>query len=159
MTAQPLTPAQKLVLVLRAWMWLVVVALGVRLQPLPRLVARLDRPPAGPSGQIQARRLGRIVFRVLRIGPRRARCLLLSLVLFRLLREQGTAAEVVIGLPQSPQNKNAHAWVEVGGFDVGPPPGRGDNIELVRYGGAGSARVVHHRFRKAWQRARSTAAR
>ncbi len=61
--------------------------------------------------------------------------MLLSLVLFRLLREQGTEAEVVIGLPQHAKDKNAHAWVEVGGVDVGPPPGRGDNIELVRYGG------------------------
>lgn len=135
MTAQPLTSAQKLTLLLRAWMWLAVVAIGVRLHPLPQLVARLDRPPPRPACQMQPRRLGRIVFRVLRIGPKRARCMLLSLVLFRLLREQGIEAEVVIGLPQSPKDKTAHAWVEVGGVDVGPPPGRGDNIELVRYGG------------------------
>lgn len=143
MSAQPLTSTQKLTLLLRAWMWLVVVAVGLRRQPLPQLVARLDRSPPRPTParQIQPRRLGRIVFRVLRIGSKRARCMLLSLVLFRLLREQGTEAEVVIGLPQSPKDKTAHAWVEVGGFDVGPPPGRGDNIELVRYGRASSVPV------------------
>ncbi len=44
-------------------------------------------------------------------------------MLYRLLREQGDAAELVIGLPKNPADKSAHAWVELDGVDVGPPPG------------------------------------
>ena len=56
-----------------------------------------------------------------------------SLVLYRLLREQGDDAELVIGLPQTPADKDAHAWVELAGRDVGPPPGRGPHEELARF--------------------------
>jgi hypothetical protein len=70
---------------------------------------------------------------VLRVGPRRARCLVAALVLFRLLREQGEPAELVIGMPRTPNSEDAHAWVEVGDVDVGPPPGRRGHLELARY--------------------------
>lgn len=136
MTARRLTWTEKVTLFLRAWTWLVVSSMALRSQPLPQLVAKLDQPPQRRARGISPQRLGRIVARVLRIGPWRARCLLTSLVLFRLLREQGTDAEVVIGLPQHPKDKRAHAWVEVVGVDVGPPPGRGDNDALVRYSGS-----------------------
>jgi len=79
------------------------------------------------------RRLGRIVARVLHVGPWRARCLHTSMVLFRLLREQGDTAELVIGLPREPRDKDAHAWVEIDGSDIGPPPGRGRHEEIARY--------------------------
>jgi hypothetical protein len=39
----------------------------------------------------------------------------------------------VIGLPSSPTDKDAHAWVEVRGIDIGPAPGRLGHAELVRY--------------------------
>ena len=41
--------------------------------------------------------------------------------------------ELVIGLPREPKDKDAHAWVELHGMDVGPPPGRGLHEELARY--------------------------
>jgi hypothetical protein len=56
-----------------------------------------------------------------------------SLVLFHLLRRQGDPAELVIGLPHRPTNRNAHAWVELGGRVVGPPPGRLGHEPLARY--------------------------
>jgi hypothetical protein len=56
-----------------------------------------------------------------------------ALVLFRLLREQGDAAELVIGLPENPGGKDAHAWVELEGVDVGPPPGRSGHDEMARF--------------------------
>ena len=56
-----------------------------------------------------------------------------ALVLYRLLREQGDEPELVIGLPQTAADKDAHAWVELGGVDVGPPPGRGTHEELARF--------------------------
>jgi len=77
--------------------------------------------------------LSRAVSRGLRIGPWRPRCLLRSLVLYRLLREQGVDAQLVIGLPDRASSPDAHAWVEVDGRDVGPWPGRKGYEELTRY--------------------------
>lgn len=74
------------------------------------------------------------IHRVLRIGGRRPRCLPSALVMFDLLRSEGTFAELVIGLPSNATNQIAHAWVEVDGRDVGPPPGRHEHGEFARYG-------------------------
>lgn len=84
-------------------------------------------PPAPPP------RLGRSVARVLAVGPYRARCLHTSFVHFALLRSLGEDPEIVIGLGERPATKDAHAWIEIEGDDVGPPPGRGQHIELARY--------------------------
>jgi Transglutaminase-like superfamily len=73
------------------------------------------------------------VDRALHIGARRPSCLVSALILFRLLREQGDPAELVIGLPEDAGTKEAHAWVELDGRDVGPPPGRGHHVALARY--------------------------
>jgi hypothetical protein len=73
------------------------------------------------------------VHKTLRIGPYRPRCLTRSLVLFRLLRQQGDPAELVLGLPAVARDHNAHAWVELDGGDVGPPPGKGEHVEIARY--------------------------
>jgi hypothetical protein len=60
-----------------------------------------------------------------------------ALVLYRLLRAQGDRAELVIGLPSDARTKDAHAWVELDGVDVGPPPGRSGHLELTRYSAPG----------------------
>ena len=105
----------------------------VRREPLPRLVAELSA-----VGSDQRRRsyrpatLARAVDRSLRIGNRRPRCLINALVLFRLLREQGDEVELVIGLPVEAADERAHAWVELDGKDVGPPPGRAGHEEMAR---------------------------
>ena len=75
-----------------------------------------------------------MVHRSLTIGPLRTRCLFTSLVLFRLLRQQGEQPEFVVGLPARPEDKDAHAWIEIEGVDVGPPPGRSGHQEIARYG-------------------------
>jgi hypothetical protein len=108
------------------------VVVEVRRRPLPEVVARLaaTRPT---TAYVHPRRLGQVVYRSLRIGPFRARCLFTSLVLFRLLKAQGDPAELVIGLPREPRDKDAHAWIEIDGVDVGPPPGKGLHEELARY--------------------------
>jgi hypothetical protein len=54
-------------------------------------------------------------------------------VLYRLLREQGDAAVLVVGLPEAAINKDAHAWVELNGIDVGPPPGRAGHEPMARF--------------------------
>jgi hypothetical protein len=127
-----LGPLVKIRLGLRVWYWFIVVRLGLRRIPLPELVERLGRPGA-TSRRADPERLGRAVAGALRVGPMNPRCLFTALVLFRLLRGQGDPAELVIGLPREPKDKDAHAWVELHGMDVGPPPGRGLHEELARY--------------------------
>jgi Transglutaminase-like superfamily len=128
----PLSVRAKAVLALRIWALYPRVLVGLRREQLPPFVERL-----GATGPQRARlspdRLSRAVDQSLRLGARRPRCLVNALVLYRLLREQGDAAELVIGLPQTPADKDAHAWVELDGTDVGPPPGRASHEELARF--------------------------
>jgi hypothetical protein len=118
----------------RVWYLFAVISLGVRRYPLPELVERLQRPSRGRPASIEPVRLGRIVQRALRVGRFQPRCVFTALILYRLLREQGDQAQLVIGLPRGSRTKDAHAWIELGGVDVGPPPGRGHHLELARYG-------------------------
>jgi hypothetical protein len=111
-----------------------IVHLTLRRHPLPRAVEELGRPRRRASYYVAPKRLGKVTVRVLWAGPRKPRCLFSALVLYRLVRAQGDQAELVIGLPQEARTKDAHAWVEVDGIDVGPPPGRSGHVELVRYG-------------------------
>jgi hypothetical protein len=111
----------------------------VRRSSLPDLVHYLETTPHRlVFPPIEPRRLGRLVFRILNRGPLHPRCLILSLVHFRMLVRQGTEAQLVVGLPLEPTNHDAHAWVEVAGREVGPPPGRLGHEEMARYGGGES---------------------
>ena len=78
-------------------------------------------------------RLGRAIHRGLRLGPFAPRCLPKAMVMYEILKEQGEAPELVIGLPDQARSHEAHAWVELDLVDVGPPPGRAGHDELVRY--------------------------
>lgn len=118
----------------RVWYWFAVVSLGVRRYPLPNLVERLQRPSRTKPASIEPVRLGRIVQRALRLGRFQPRCVFTALILYRLLQQQGDPAQLVIGLPRDSRTKDAHAWIELDGVDVGPPPGRGHHEELARYG-------------------------
>lgn len=122
-------------LALGARIWVTFASVRLRLHtPLPELVDALAAAPAGAGrGRPEARRLGSIVHRTLRIGHRRPTCLLSALVLFKLLRGQGEAPTLVIGLPHDAVTKNAHSWIELDGRDVGPPPGRLGHMPLARY--------------------------
>lgn len=111
----------------------VVVHAGLRRTPLPDLVGRLSEGPRATWPHVRPIRLSRAVDRTLRIGTRRPRCLILALVLYRLLRAQGDEGDVVIGLPIDARDKDAHAWIEIDGRDIGPPPGKGVHEELARY--------------------------
>ena len=106
----------------------------VRRHPLPIAVRRLGAGARNPGYYVPPKRLGSAVVRVLWLTPRKPRCLFSALVLYRLLRAQGDDAELVIGLPQVTSSKDAHAWIEIAGVDVGPPPGRSGHVELTRYG-------------------------
>ena len=124
----------KLALAVRVWSRFVIVRALLWRIPLPELVGRVGRPPRRRRRPLPHARLARAVHRCLHVGSRRPTCLVASLVLFRLLREQGDDAEVVIGLPDAARSKDAHAWVELDGIDLGPPPGRGSHVALARFG-------------------------
>lgn len=119
-------------LALRIWRSYARVKRGLRRRPLPQLVEALVGT-ADESAPLRPRHLGLAVDRALHLGPIRPRCLTSSLVLYNLLREQGDEAVLVIGLPGEARDHAAHAWVELDGLDVGPPPGKGRHVELARY--------------------------
>jgi len=127
-----LTTSQKLRLAARVWVRFAQVSIQTRRQPFPAYVTRLARTPDGSRSRHPPATMARAVDRSLRVGRHRPRCLINALVLFRLLREQGDAAILVIGLPEVATDERAHAWVELDGRDVGPPPGGTGFRELAR---------------------------
>jgi hypothetical protein len=127
----PLSLGQKASVAARAWFWYVAVITGLRRHPLPRFIERLATVERPRAGRLPPARVSRGVHRSLRLG--RPRCLVGALVLFRLLKEQGEDAELVIGLPVEADSEEAHAWVEIDRVDLGPPPGRSGHLELARY--------------------------
>jgi hypothetical protein len=122
--APPATVTMKARLLLRIWRCFLSVMLRDPREPLPHFIARLGRAPLPRStDRVSPVRLRRAVLRALRLGPWRPTCLANALVLYRLLREQGDHAELVIGLPVEALTHEAHAWVELDGQDLGPFPG------------------------------------
>jgi hypothetical protein len=131
--------ARRLSLFFAIWSRLAMIRIRLFNGNLPDLVADLEKREQDERTKTHPVRLGRTIRRVLSIGPLRARCLTTALVHFQLLREQGQPAQLVIGLPLEATTKDAHAWVEIAGIDVGPPPGRGSHQELARYGSVSTA--------------------
>ena len=127
-----LTLAEKIRLAARIWVRFVQVTVQTRRRPLPAYVQALARNGAAARRRHPPAAVSRAVDRSLRIGSHRPRCLLNALVLFRLLREQGDPAMLVLGLPEVATDERAHAWVEVDGRDVGPSPGSTGHRELAR---------------------------
>jgi hypothetical protein len=77
-------------------------------------------PPAGLDSWEMSARLGRAVYRTLRVLPTDSRCLVQSLVLSRMLSARGIPSTLVIGARSRPDFE-AHAWVEHHGRPVLPP--------------------------------------
>src|SRR5262245_12399063 len=127
-----LSLAEKARLATRIWVRFGLVTIDLRRKPLPALVDELTQTNGEPRSSYSAGTLSNAVHRSLHLGSRRPRCLVNALVLFRLLREQGEPAELLIGLPREAANQEAHAWVELDGRDVGPPPGRYGHEEMAR---------------------------
>ena len=124
----------KIALALRMWALMLSVKLALLRHPLPKVVDDLIQPPKQlRNPRREPRQLSAINNRVFRIGSYRPRCLIRSLVHLRLLRAQGDPAVLVIGLPRGVATTDAHAWVELNGVVVGPPPGRAGHQEFVRY--------------------------
>lgn len=134
--SEALPVSAKLRLAVRIWCCFLVVRWKMKRYPFPELVASLGDSSRVIRDGHAPRRLSKAVHRCLRIGWFKATCLVRSLVLYRLLREQGERAELVIGLADGAMSHEAHAWVELNGVDVGPPPGRGTHRPMARFGRA-----------------------
>jgi hypothetical protein len=122
----------KVLLATRVWRSYILVLRTVNKKPL----AHLTRDLAARSDSSQhhpPELLSHAVARSLRIGRYQPRCLIGSLILFKLLREQGDEPVLVIGLLDKAVDHRAHAWIELDGRDVGPPPGRGRHVALARF--------------------------
>ncbi len=95
----------------------------LRSRPIEAAIASLRADPSLPppadaaEGLQEARRLGWVVARTLRLLPGDTRCLTRSLVLTRLLAQRGIPAKLVIGARPAPDFL-AHAWVECAGEAV-----------------------------------------
>jgi Transglutaminase-like superfamily len=132
---ESLSPVAKAALAGRVLRRYAVVRVRLFREPLPRVASRLGRQKQQAARRRHsAAQLSRAVDRTLRLGSRRPSCLASSLVLYSLLREQGDAAELAIGLRERPTDKTAHAWVELDGVDVGPPPGGHGHVALAHFG-------------------------
>jgi hypothetical protein len=126
-----LTVAGRLGLLWRVWTTAAMIWIQLRRGSLPDLVARLG--PADGHRRTPPTLLSRAVSRGLRLGPWQPRCLVRALVLYRLLRAQGDRPTLVIGLHEERPTHEAHAWVELGGRDIGPAPGAFGHRALARY--------------------------
>lgn len=130
----PLAAPRKLLLAADVWRTFAHVRARVYRDALPDLLADLTRDvPGYDEPVIHPRRLARAVDRSLRVGRRRPTCLMSALVLYRLLRRQGHEPALVIGLPAHALSARAHAWIELNGHDLGPPPGRGNHVPMARF--------------------------
>ena len=117
----------------RIWLTYLRVVRLLRSQPMHDAIRALGRPSSRRESSEVATRYSRAIHRTLRLGNKRPRCLPSALVLYSLLKAGHIPAELVIGLPATPTSPIAHAWVELDGRDIGPPPGRHQHQELARY--------------------------
>lgn len=94
-------------------------------------------PPLAPRWHVKlmSRAVDRLLSPRLLVNDKRdsIRCIHRAVVLHRLLVRQGIEAAVVVGLSARETTARAHAWVEVDGAIVGPPPGRQGHVEMARY--------------------------
>lgn len=111
----------------------VVYRLRIRRLQLPVAVSKAVQSPRLTLPRGTPVNLGFTIHRLLSVGRFQPRCLTLALVHFTLLTRVGLEPALLVGLPRS-DSSDAHAWVELGGIDVGPPPGRDGSTELARFG-------------------------
>ena len=123
--------------VLSAMVLLPAAALALRLLPLPRvlgLVHVLATPRRRPAGRATALRAGHLVRLASRCCLPRPTCLARALVAYALLRRQGLAVEIVIGVSGAEGALRAHAWVEDGRGPLAGGQAAGHYAPLVRLG-------------------------
>ena len=100
------------------WLLLPCVAIGLRLLGFARSQAVLLTATDAPESRTdlrEAESLARLVDAAACWNPVPATCLVRSMVLCRLLRRRGLAADLRIGVDNPDGGLSAHAWVEHGG--------------------------------------------
>jgi hypothetical protein len=106
---------QDLVVLLEAGWLLPSIEIGLRVLPLDALLRRLgETAAANPTGDVDPRRAALLVDHLSRLYPLNATCLKKSLVLLRVLRRRGHAAELRLGVGRVDGTFASHAWVECG---------------------------------------------
>ena len=112
-------PAAYRLLLLRALVMLPLMALGLRVLGVRRMLAFAEskasrvRPPADERAVVSV--TARLVAAAARHGPFRASCLPVSLTLKRLLGQRGVATDLRIGVAPARGDLDAHAWLEYRG--------------------------------------------
>lgn len=112
-------PTAHRLLLVRALVALPLMALGLRVLGVRRMLAFAER--AAPSDRPGAderdvvRATSRLVAAAARHGPYRASCLPMALTLKRLLGRRGIATELRIGVAPVRGELDAHAWLEYRG--------------------------------------------
>ncbi len=121
-----LDPWERRVLV-RAWCLLPLTAMRLRWLGLARAQSTSCARPSlqGDEALAVARRITRWVHVASRHGPFRPTCLPMSLVLQRLLREQGIESDLRFGVRKAAGRIEGHAWVERDGVRLAEAPAEG----------------------------------
>ena len=127
-----LSLVDKISLGLQVWVLALIAWWRMKRVPLPDLVVSWSSA-ALVSDARRPQDLSRIVDRVLTVGRWQPRCIVRALVLYRLVAQRGHEPALVIGMPEKPRSKDTHAWVELAGRDLGPPPGRGQLTGLATF--------------------------
>jgi hypothetical protein len=79
----------------------------------------------------RAQRYAHLIEMVARHHTVPARCLHRSLVLHHWLRAEGLPSELRIGVRKDGGDLKAHAWVDLGGWTLGDPPGAVDRFTTL----------------------------
>ncbi|MBN2145761.1 MAG: lasso peptide biosynthesis B2 protein [Anaerolineales bacterium] len=113
---------------LEAWIFLLLVDLGLRLINYRRLKARLDMGQQNPGRRklkgdalLTIKRLDEQVNRAARNHLYPMTCLRRSLVLQRMLAKRGIPTELHFGVRKQADGLVAHAWLEFEGQPIGQP--------------------------------------
>ncbi|HWM93382.1 MAG TPA: lasso peptide biosynthesis B2 protein [Thermoanaerobaculia bacterium] len=105
----------------RAWVYLLIAYIAVRVLPVPRVVALLEGLSPKEKKEIPSTRLARLVDIAACRHLRPMTCLPRSLALQALLRRHGVSADLLIGVRREAGALRAHAWIEDAGNPVGDP--------------------------------------
>ncbi len=122
--------ADKLLL-LRAWLALLAVDLGVRLGSFEAVQRFIDAHPKR-GGANSPERLQLFVRRAARHHLWKMACLPQALALRWLLAREGMPAMVVIGVRKDAGALEAHAWVELDGLALGEPADVRERFQVMQ---------------------------
>lgn len=132
-------------LLLRAWLLLPVMSIGMRAVGYPRLHAWAGRVrPVTPPAQAveRAGQLGLLVKMAAARHFGKFACLPRSLTLLRLLGQQGIEAKLKLGVRREDGRVEGHAWVEFDGTAINEPGDPDQDFGLLRRAGSDPLALV-----------------